>query len=245
MSQAKPTREERRRFDDYVVEWSLRQRSSPQIAAALGVSVGMVTASRARNRWRLDGKRLHRANAPLLPDPPRYDWLAAPPPKVQRSYEINSPLPNMESLLDHLRNSNALARLPYNIEEATDAGDSAWYLKFQIVGQDLRTYLGRMLQVMENEESFRQAQHRSSRDDLAATRTDGTGAGLMVEGHMPERGSGEMPGRLFRTIMGAWWAGIEMDEAFVARVSTKERAPKARVLRAIAEFHERLAEDPR
>lgn len=243
MSRSKPTLEERDRLDDYVVEWSLKKRSVPQIAAALGVSVSMVSAARGRRRHQLQGKKLYNSKMPsVLPDPPAFDWIAPPPPKIERSYEINSPLPRMQALLDYLRESNALARLPHNVEEAIDAGDAAWYLKFQITGSDLTRLVNEMLQVIENKEAFREALKPSARYDL----TRDVVVPNSQEQHLPKKDSGVMPGRIFRDLLGAWWSGIDYTtEEFIQETARKETASPARIRRAVREFAAAIDSMPR
>lgn len=242
MSRYRPTWEERQRLEDYVVEWSLKRRSVTQIARALGVSIGVVTAARNERRHQLEGKKISPPKYDKLPDPPDYDWLAPPPPKVERSYEINSPLPRMEGLLDYLRNSNAKAKLPHNMEEAFDAGDAAWYLKIQIVNSDLIKVLQELGMILESRTAFNAALLPSARDDLSRKRVVSNNPAS--EQHFPARGSGEMPGRLYAQMMGAYWAGIPMDDAWINHIARKEHSNPERVRRALIEFERAMKENP-
>jgi hypothetical protein len=237
VSRAKPTREEADRRRDYVVEWSKKGCSRDQIAAALGVSVGVVQADRARRSRQLAGVQMHSGGmAKLPPAPPPFDWMAPPPPEVKRAYRI-SMMPRVQNLLSYLQESNARARLPYNIEEAREVGDEQWHLQSQLLLSDTIAYLQDLMRILQDKSARQEAATSiAARDDLTVPR-----AVISGEVSLPAQGTGELPGRLFRLLMGYHWAGIELTDEDIAQIGRRETATPERVRRAIREYKAALA----
>lgn len=222
-----------------MVEWTAKGCSVPQIARALGVSLGVITADRRKRARQLAGVKVHSGGlAKLPPDPPPFDWMAPPPPKVERAYKM-SMFPRIQNLLVYLQENNSRARLPYNIEEAREAGDVRWHSQAQLLLIDLIAYLEDLLKILQDK-SVRQeaAVSTAARDDL--TRTV-----IPSEVSMPEPGVGAVPGRLFRVIWGHDWAGIPFTDQVIAQIAQRETTTPARVVRAIREFEQAKSQFPR
>ena len=233
----KPTREQIARRQDYVVEWSRKGCSVTQLAEALGVAPSTISSDRGDRRRQLAGVKMygggrHGNSSSREPDPPPpFDWAAPPPPKVERAYRI-SMMPRIQNLLAYLQESNARARLPYNIEEAMQAGDPAWRIQSQLLLMDAIKYLQDLLKILQDRGArLEAATSVTARDDLTVPTK-----AIASETPLPAPGTGVMPGRLYRTMMGYDYAGVEIDDEALADIARKETTTLARTQRAYREY---------
>jgi hypothetical protein len=236
VSRQRPTLDERDRRRDAVVRLSREGHPAAVIAAALGVSVSIVTADRNARRQDLEGVRLYASRKKHFPPAPEpVDWVSEPERVLPPAWQLTSPVVPVQTMLKGL--GNAENRLAFNQREARQAGDEAWNVVAQVTLKDAIARLQGMLAVLED---------ASAADDAARNgRTDVTlPAGLPHNGgrmlHLPPAGSGVLPTLPFGYLWRYYWAGLPVDDEAVRLVALQFHSTHARVEQADAELKQAL-----
>lgn len=182
-----------------VVEYTLEGWGREQIGAALGIDTTTVGSDRRyMSAFLPEGRKMSKRKG----TPPKYDWMAPPPPDPV-PYP-NSPLPRIEGLVRHLMESSAVNALAHNAERAKELGDEGWFVNAQLILKDAAERVGQLQDVLADEQARRDAMSPAARDDL-------NGRLRHSSGGMPPRDA-RLP-RAFGEAFCCWWGRQSRQDA--------------------------------